>query len=87
MLGPPRFLAGRTEQQLLNQPITRDNPVRAQQQQRQQRTLPRPTHRHRDPIRANLQRPQNPELQSENAHRPSNQVSYIDRFLPSPPTL
>jgi hypothetical protein len=51
-------------EQLTDQPIARHHPVRAEQQQRQQGPLLRSANRHRGVVHPNIQRAQNPELES-----------------------
>jgi hypothetical protein len=56
-------------QELVDQPLTSHDPVRAAQQQRQQSPLAGPADLHRSAVAADLQRPQDSELQPS-AHGP-----------------
>ena len=61
---PLRRPGGLVAEQLLNQLVAGDHPVGVTQQQRQQRPLPRPAHRHQRSAEPHLQRPQDPEHQA-----------------------
>ena len=65
-------VVGRVEallgEELVDQPLARDDPVRAQQEQRQQRALLRPAGRDRHAVHPHRERAEDPELQAARCH-------------------
>jgi hypothetical protein len=75
----PQHPFGRTRgliaEQLIDQLVTGDDPVRVAQQQREQRPLPRPADPHRRRAVLDLQRPEDPERQTSAHADPPSEVS------------
>ena len=57
-------VGGQIAEQLIDQPLARDGPIRVAQQQRQQRSLTRPTDRHRRAVDPDLEWAKDPEFQA-----------------------
>jgi hypothetical protein len=78
-----RAICARSGQQLVDQPVARDDPIGTEEKKREQRALPRPANPHRSVVNEDLERAKDPKIDPAIGHLVKTQFPPKARLLPA----